>query len=330
MRHDRSTEEEDRRREGGRAPGSLERASRYLALAKPSITGLVLITTAAGFVTASAAGVEPVLLLHALAGTALLSGGTNAFNQILEREHDARMPRTRDRPLPAGELGVVEASAFAGALVLGGTAWLLAEVNALTALLGFLTAASYVLVYTPLKRVSSLSALVGSVPGALPILGGWTAARGTLDAGGWVLFGVVFLWQLPHLLGLEWLCRDEYREAGFRVLAAEDASGRRSSSRSVGYTLALLPVSLLPLPLGLAGHAYAAVAAGLGLLYVGSAARFALRLDEDGARGVFLVSLLYLPLLLTVLVLNGPALDLIGPAAAEVAGMLAAALPPPA
>lgn len=315
---------------GGGASRLAERVSHFLTLTKPSITGLVLITTAAGFVTASTAGVDPVLLLHALAGTTLLSGGTNAFNQILEREHDARMPRTRDRPLPAGELDVAEASAFAGALVVGGTAYLLAQVNALTAVLGFVTAASYVLVYTPMKRVSSLSALVGSVPGALPILGGWTAARGTLDAGGWVLFGVVFLWQLPHLLGLEWLCREEYREAGFRVLAAEDATGRRSSARSVCYTLALLPVSLLPLPLGLAGNAYAAVAAGLGLLYVGSAARFALRLDEDGARGVFLVSLLYLPLLLAVLVLNGSALDVIGPAATELAGIVADGFLPPA
>lgn len=318
------------REESGARLRLVGRASPYLALTKPSITGLVLITTAAGFVTASTAGVDVLLLLHALVGTALLSGGTNAFNQILEREHDARMPRTRDRPLPAGRLGPLEASAFAAALVVGGTLYLLAAVNGLTAFLGFLTAASYVLVYTPLKRVSSLSALVGSVPGALPILGGWTAVRGTLDPGGWVLFGVVFLWQLPHLLGLEWLCREEYREAGFRVLAAEDASGRRSSARSVAYTLALLPVSLLPLPLGLAGEAYAAVAAGLGLLYVGSATRFAVRLDEAGARGVFLVSLVYLPVLLAVLVLNGSALGGLGPAAAELAGFLSGGVLPPA
>ena len=329
MRRDSRTDG-DQRGESQGASRLVERTSHFLTLTKPSITGLVLITTAAGFVTASTAGVDPFLLLHALVGTALLSGGTNAFNQILEREHDARMARTRSRPLPAGELGVTEASAFAGVLVLGGTGYLLAAVNGLTALLGFLTAASYVLVYTPMKRVSSLSALVGSVPGALPILGGWTAARGTLDAGGWVLFGVVFLWQLPHLLGLEWHGREEYREAGFRVLAAEDASGRRSSARSVGYTLALLPVSLLPLPLGLAGNAYAAVAAGLGLLYVGSAARFALRLDEDGARGVFLVSLLYLPMLLAVLVLNGSALEVIGPAATELAQSVVGGLLPPA
>lgn len=318
-----------RRDPGGESPRLAGRASCFLELTKPSITGLVLITTAAGFVAASTGGVDVLLLIHALVGTALLSGGTNAFNQILEREHDARMPRTRERPLPAGRLGVGEASAFAAALVAGGTLYLLAAVNGLTALLGFLTAASYVLVYTPMKRHSSFSALVGSVPGALPILGGWTAASGALGAGGWVLFGVVFLWQLPHLLGLEWLCRDQYREAGFRVLAADDDSGRRSSARSVVYTLALLPVSLLPLPLGLAGDAYAAVAAGLGLLYVGSAARFALRLDEDGARGVFLVSLVYLPALLAALVLNGPALEIVGPAATEIAGFLAGGVLPP-
>lgn len=281
------------------------RLSPFLALTKPRITALVLVTTAAGFVTASAAGVDVAVLLHALAGTALLSGGTNAFNQVLERDHDARMPRTSDRPLPSGRLGVAESATFAAVLVAAGTAYLWAAVNGLTALLGFLTAASYVLVYTPMKRFSSLSALVGSVPGALPILGGWTAARGTIDPGGWVLFGVVFLWQLPHLLGLEWMCREQYRRAGFRVLAARDRTGRRSSARSVVYTLALLPVSLLPLPLGLAGEVYAAVAGALGVLYVASAARFAARLDEDGARGVFLVSLVYLPVLLAALVLSG-------------------------
>lgn len=300
------------------------RAVGYWALTKPRITALVLVSTAAGFLAASPSGVDGVLLLHALAGTALLSGGTNAFNQIVEREHDARMPRTRERPLPAGRLRLSEASVFGTVLVAGGTLYLLTAVNGLTALLGFLTAVTYVALYTPLKRVSSLSALVGSVPGALPILGGWTAARGAVEPGGLVLFGVVFLWQLPHLLGLEWLFREQYRAAGFRVLAAEDVTGRRSSARSVAYTLTLLPVSLLPLPLGLAGPAYGAVAAGLGLLYVGSAARFALRLDESGARGLFVVSLLYLPVLLAALVLGGPAVGVLE-GGVEAAGLLAAA-----
>lgn len=301
----------------------LEAASPYLALTKPRITLLVLISTAAGFFTASGGGVDPGRLLHALFGTVLLSGGTNAFNQVVERRHDARMPRTRDRPLPAGRVDVAGASAFGGVLVAGGTLYLLAATNGLTATLGLLTAASYVLVYTPMKRVSPLSAVIGSVPGALPILGGWTAVRGSLDSGGWVLFGVVFLWQLPHLLGLEWLYREEYREAGFRVLAARDESGRQSSVRSVVYALALLPVSLLPLPLGLAGGVYATIAAGLGLLYLGSAARFALRRDEEGARGVFLVSLVYLPVLLGALTAAGPVLDAVRGGAGEVAGLLA-------
>lgn len=290
--------------EPGRSAGGAA-ALDLLRLTKPRITGYVVITAAAGFLAASGGVPDPALLLHTLVGTALLASGTNGLNQVLERRADARMRRTRHRPLPAGRLRVRDAAAFTLLLVGAGTVYLLLTVNLLTAALGFATAALYALAYTPLKRVSPLATLVGAVPGALPVLGGWTAARGELAAGGWALFGILFLWQLPHVLALGWLHREDYRRAGFRVLAAADSSGWKTRARSVTFALVLVPVSLLPAVLGVAGPGYFAAAGGLGALYLGSAVRFAWRGGRREARGMFHTSLLYLPLLLGALVLDG-------------------------
>lgn len=285
-------------------PSELPAVDDLLALTKPRITGLVVAVSAAGYATAAGAGGAGAAgLLHALAGIALLAGGTNGLNQVLERGPDARMRRTRERPLPAGRLGTGQAAAFSSSLVLAGTLYLAAAVNVLTAALGLATAASYAFVYTPLKRSTSVATLVGAVAGALPALGGWTAATGEVGAGGIVLFGVLFLWQIPHVLALGRLHLDDYRRAGFRVLPVGDPGGVRSRLRSVAYAVTLLPVTLaLWTPLGLAGPGYASVALALGLFFAVRATGFALRGGEPAAGRLFRASLLYLPALLLALV----------------------------
>lgn len=288
----------------GAGSTNLPAAGDLLALTKPRITALVVAVAAAGY----AAGAGPVGagaagLLHALLGIALLAGGTNGLNQVLERGPDARMRRTRERPLPAGRLRVERAAGFSGSLVLAGTAYLAVAVNPLTAVLGLATAVSYAFVYTPLKRSTSISTLVGAVAGALPALGGWTAATGEVGAGGVALFGVLFFWQVPHVLALGQLHLDDYRRAGFRVLPVGDPDGVRSRLRSVAYAVVLVPVSLaLWVPLGVAGPGYAGAALLLGLFFAVRAVGFAVGGDEPSAGRLFRASLLYLPALLLALV----------------------------
>lgn len=247
-------------------------AADLLALTKPRITGLVSLVAGAAFL-ASGRALDLVVLAALLAGTALLAGGTNGLNQVLEREEDGRMDRTRGRPLPAGRLEAGRAVVFALALVAAGGAILLAAVNPLTAGLGLASSVLYVAVYTPMKQASALALPVGAVPGALPALGGWTAATGRVDAAGLALFGILFLWQIPHFLALGWVHREDYRRAGFAVAAARDAADARSGEMAVLSGLALLPVSLLPVLLGRAGWAYALVALAAGLVYLARSAR---------------------------------------------------------
>jgi protoheme IX farnesyltransferase len=296
------------------------RPADLLALTKPRITGLVSLVACAAYLAAGeAAGAGALASL--LVGTALLAGGTNALNQVVEREEDGRMARTRDRPLPAGRLRTGPAVGFASALVVGGTGLLLAGANLLTAGLGLASALLYVAAYTPLKRRTALALPVGAVPGALPALGGWTAATGRIDAAGLGLFGVLFLWQIPHFVALGWLHRDDYRRAGFAMVAARDASGARSSEWAVLSALALLPVSLLPTLLGIAGWAYAAAAVVAGAGFLALAARMSAGLvglpgeaaGRDGpeeargdrsARELFVASLAYLPAVLLALAVD--------------------------
>lgn len=277
----------------------------YLSLTKPRITLLVLATTAAGFWLGSAGALDPTLLVRALVGTALVAAGTSAMNQVLERDVDALMARTRARPLPAGRLGTLPAAVFAGALAAGGVAYLALTVNFLTAILAAAAFLIYDLAYTPLKRVHPLCTLVGAVPGALPIAGGWTAATGRLDAGAWALFAILFLWQLPHFLALAWLYREDYREASLRMLSVDDPEGRHTRHRALTFTLALLPVSLVPSVLGLAGPVYFGAALLLGGAFLVRAAIFFRSGKQLAARKLFRYSLVYLPLLLAVLSLDG-------------------------
>lgn len=274
----------------------------YLELTKPRITALVLVTTGAGFYLGSAGGLELALLLHTLLGTALVAGGTSAMNQVLERDVDALMRRTRARPVPAGRIAAGRAGLFAGALSVVGVAYLALAVNLLTAALAAIAFVVYDLMYTPLKRVHSLSTLVGAVPGALPIVGGWTAATGDLGAGAWALFGLLFFWQLPHFLALAWLLRDDYGAAGLRMLSVGDPAGRSTRHQTILYTLALVPISLLPSVVGIAGAWYFGIALALGLGFLLYAGVFSRDASGRSAGRLFRYSILYLPALLLVLV----------------------------
>ena len=276
----------------------------YVELIKPRITLLVVATAAAGFYLASQGSPDLLLFTHALLGVGFVAAGTSGMNQVLERDTDALMRRTRGRPVPAGRLGVTPAAIFSGGLAALGILYLWVLVNPLTGLLALATFVSYDFLYTPLKRVHSLSTVVGAVPGALPILGGWTAASGVIESGGVALFAILFVWQLPHFLTLSWVLREEYEAAGIRMLSVEDPGGLRTRHQTLVYTLALLPASLLPSVLGIAGAAYFAVALILGLAFVWFSARFCLGRRASDARRVFRYSLIYLPALLIALALD--------------------------
>lgn len=278
--------------------------SDLLELTKPRITTMVMVTVGIGALLAGDGELSLPLLIHALLGTGMVSGGASALNQILEREVDGRMRRTADRPLPTGRLSSETAWGFSAALVVGGLLYLGLAVNALTVLLGVVATLSYVVIYTPLKRISSLATLVGAVPGAIPPMMGWAAVAGRLDAGAWVLFGILFLWQLPHFLAIAWLCREDYGLAGFPMLSVLDHDGSQTGRQMVLYSLALLPVSLVPTLLGLTGRAYLVGAAVLGAVLVVYALNFALAVSRAAARRVMLYSVVYLPAVLVVMVLD--------------------------
>ena len=277
------------------------RLADFLELTKPRITALVLLTAAVGYAVAGAFDAARFLLF--LLGTALLCAGASALNQYLERDADARMVRTNRRPIPAGRVRPEEALRF-GLALCGGGLLALSGVNAATLLLGAASVLSYVLAYTPLKRVTSLCTVVGAVPGALPPLMGWAAARGSLGPAGWGLFAILFLWQLPHFLAIGWLYREDYARGGFPMLAVTDPHGSATGRQMVLYTTALLPVTLAAGLLASAGRGYLWGAILLGLVFLGCAALFAARPNAGAARRVFLVSVLYLPVLLGLMVFD--------------------------
>jgi protoheme IX farnesyltransferase len=280
------------------------RAGALFELTKPGITRLVLITAAAGFYLGSPAAIDLVLLVHALVGIALAASGSGALNQYFERDADARMRRTARRPLPSGRVSAAQALVFAGGLAAAGVAYLLVFVNLLTAVVVGASALSYIFVYTPLKRRTWLATVIGAVPGALPILAGWVAAGAVPDARAWTLFGILFLWQMPHFFALAWIYRDDYVRGGFRMLTAFDVNGRRTARQIVLYTTALLLVSVLPTTLGLTGGLYLAGATILGAAFLGLGAALALRRSEQRAWRLFFGSVAYLPALLVLMVID--------------------------
>jgi len=279
------------------------RAADFAELAKPRITSLVLVTAAVGFAVGGQGSIDWLAFLVFMAGTALLCGGASALNQYLERDADALMERTRRRPIPAGRLRPEEALLFGLALSAAGLA-VLAFVNPLTLALGAASLVSYVLAYTPLKRVTSLCTVVGAVPGALPPLMGWAAARGSLGPAGWGLFAILFLWQLPHFLAIGWLYRDDYARGGFPMLAVTDKDGASTGRQAVLYATALLPVTLAAGLLASAGAGYLWGGLVLGLGFLACAAAFAWKRTVGSARRLFLASILYLPLLLGLMVFD--------------------------
>jgi protoheme IX farnesyltransferase len=274
----------------------------YIALTKPRLNFLVVATSAAGYYLGGPGSADVMAMTQAVGGTALVAGGAAVLNQLYERETDALMRRTRLRPLPDGRIAPADARLFGIALSLAGLVLLAARTNWLAAGLALATILVYLIVYTPMKRRTSLATLVGAVPGALPVLIGWTASHGSIALGGATLFAIVFLWQMPHFMAIAWLYRDDYSKAGFPMLPVIDPQGTRAGRQAVRYAAALLLVSLAPTFAGISGAIYFVAALLLGAALVVLAVRFAATRSDGSARALFLGSITYLPLLWIIMI----------------------------
>ena len=279
-------------------------AAVYADLIKARLTFLVVLTTLVGFYLGSPSSVNYWLMLHAVLGTAMVASGAAALNQLLEREHDAKMRRTKNRPLPSGRLQPTTVMVFGGVCACAGLLYLALAVNKTTSVIGAISLLSYLFIYTPLKRMTWLNTAIGAVPGGLPPLMGWTAARGELGREGWALFAILAFWQLPHFLAIAWMYREEYEKAGFKMLPGIDPQGHRTGRQAVSHTLGLLPVSLCPFLFHITGQIYLCGALILGFVFLWYAIQFARHMTIPRARQLFFVSILYLPLLLVMMVLD--------------------------
>jgi protoheme IX farnesyltransferase len=286
-------------------PFTRTRAADYLELFKPRIAVMALATVAAGVWLAADSAPSWMILCHTLFGSALVAAGSSALNQFLERDTDALMRRTENRPLPAGRLSPLEVLCAGTCLGAGGVLYLAATLKSpLAAGIAALTFVSYVFVYTPLKRVTSLNTLIGAIPGALPPVIGWAAVRGTLNAEIVAVFTIMFLWQVPHFLAIAWIYREDYGRAGMCMLPVIDGDGAMSGRQMVGYCLALIPVSLLPVLVGRAGTVYTIGAIILGSGFLATALLFMRGRTMSQARGVLRASLIYLPVIFALLLLG--------------------------
>ncbi len=275
----------------------------WLILTKARITAMVLVTTATGYVL-GATQIHVGTLASLLFGVGLASAGAAALNQVYERDADARMTRTASRPVPSGRISPTRGLAAGLLLSAGGVGWLVVGINGLTGFLALLTIVLYIAVYTPLKPRTSLNTLVGAIPGAIPPVLGWTAATGSVGLGGWAMFSILFLWQLPHFLAIAWMFRDDYARGGFPMLPVVDPAGGSTGRQAALYALALIPASLTPTLLGLTGGVYFVGALALGLAFLVCGLGMALDRGPKGARRLLLASVTYLPLLLALLVLD--------------------------
>ncbi len=276
----------------------------FADLVKARLTTLVLLTTLVGFYLGWRGAMNFALMFNTLAATGLVAAGASALNQWLEREYDAKMLRTQSRPLPSGRMQPATVAIFGGVCSVAGLIYLALAVNPLTSIIGAVTLISYLFIYTPLKRVTWLNTAIGAVPGALPPLMGWTAARGELSSEGWALFAILFFWQLPHFFAIAWIYKDEYAKAGFQMLPGIDPDGQRTAQQAVSTTLALLAVSLFPFVFKMAGTFYLVGAIILGAGFLWGAIQFSRQLTLTRARQLFFASIIYLPMLLALMVWN--------------------------
>jgi protoheme IX farnesyltransferase len=273
------------------------RAADFLILSKPRLNLLVVLTATAGYYLGAGTSVDLIVLAHTVVGTALVAAAASALNQVAERDLDARMERTRLRPLPDGRMQSSDARLFGIVSAIVGVVVLAVGANPLAAGVALATLVSYLFIYTPLKRRTPLATVVGAVPGALPPVIGWAAARNDLPLSAWVLFGIVFLWQMPHFLAIAWMYRDDYARARVPLLPVVEPDGRSTGRQVVVYATALLPFSALPAATGLAGPVYVAGAFVLGALFLALGCRFAQKRTTADARWLFLGSIVYLPVL---------------------------------
>jgi protoheme IX farnesyltransferase len=280
------------------------KAAAYLSLTKPRIVAMVLVTVGVGFLLGARRSAHPTTLSLTLLGTALVAGGASTLNQWWERARDARMKRTANRALPTGKVSSAEAALLGIALGFVGTMILLIGANWLAAAVALVTLLLYVLVYTPLKPLTTLNTAIGAIPGALPPVIGWAAATGILGIEAVALFLIVFLWQFPHFLAIAWIYRDDYRRGGMKMLPEIDPLGALTARQATTYALALVPAGLLPAMVGIAGSVYFAGALVLGLIYLIAAARFWACVSESTARRLLRTSFVYLPTVLLLLILN--------------------------
>jgi len=282
----------------------LTRAGDYLQLARPRLALLVLLTVGAGWLLAAGERANCGPLIHALIGTSLLFAGASGLNQLLERDSDGLMARTANRPLPSGRVQPSEVLVLGCCLSAGGLVYLLAAGQPLAAGLGAFALVSYVFIYTPLKRRTVLNTLIGAIPGAIPPLMGWVAARGRMDSSALALFLIVFLWQIPHFLAIAWIYRDEYGAAGLEMLSVSDPAGVQTGQQMIRYTLVLIVAGLLPCALGLGSWFSGLGSVVLGGVFLYTAIVFTRTPTKDQARRVFRMSLVYLPVLLLFFVLD--------------------------
>ncbi len=276
----------------------------YIELTKPEITLLVVLSALGGFLLAPPAYFDWGRLIFLLMGVTLTAGGASVLNHWYERDLDARMKRTMRRPLPSGRISPDRARNFGYALVASGVALLCPLTNPLTGVMALVAAMLYVLVYTPLKRRTSWNTLIGTVPGALPALGGWTAATGNFGWGGWTIFGILAAWQMPHFLSLAWMYKKDYERGGHMMLPYEDPSGRSTVGQTLFFTLLMAAFSLIPLFLGLAGWFYTAVAIVLGAWFIWTSSAFYRTYSVRDARRVLKASVYYIPALVLAIVLD--------------------------
>jgi len=285
-------------------PGWLANLADYWVLTKPEVNFLVVMSTLVGFYLGTRGPLDWMRLVHTLLGTLLVASGTATLNQLIERDADALMRRTAGRPLPAGRLRPFEALAFGLLLSVSGGLYLWLAVNPLASFLALATLVSYLLIYTPLKKKTPWCTFIGAFPGAMPPLIGWAAVSGSLSREAWVLYAILFFWQFPHFLAIAWMYREDYARAGLLMLPKDDVEGKATGRQILGYALALLPVSLIPVWTGQVGVMYFFGALALGLMYLYSSARLASYRSNALAKRLLLASVVYLPLVFALMMID--------------------------